>query len=72
MEYVLLTISCGDVEEDLKVPAFVPTGELIGVFNELYNADGRMLHAEPKGIILDKNKTLEQQGVGHGAKLTLS
>ena len=72
MEYVLLTISFGDVEEDLKVSAFIPAGELIGVFNELYNTDGRMLHAEPKGIILDKNKTLAQQGVGHGAKLALS
>ena len=72
MEYILVTISCGDVEEDLRVPEFVPVGELIGVFNELYGADGQMLHAEPKGIILDKNKTLAQQGVEHGAKLTLS
>ena len=71
MEYLHITAACGDIEEDLKVPAFVPVCELICVLNELYNADGQMLHAEPKGIILDKNKTLAQQGVEHGAKLTL-
>jgi len=72
MEYILLTLCCGDEEDDLKVPAFVPVAELVGVINELYCVDGQTLHAEPKGIILDKNKTLAQQSVGHGAKLTLS
>ena len=71
MEYLLVTAAYGDVEEDLKVPAFVRVCELIVMLNELYSADGQMLHAEPKGIILDKSKTLAQQGVEHGAKLTL-
>ena len=72
MDYILATLVNGDREEDLKIPDFVYVGELIGVFNELYGVDGNMLHAEPKGIILDKNKTLGEQGVEHGAKLTLS
>ena len=72
MEYILATLRYEATEEDLKIPVFVPVGELICIFNELYNADWQTLHAEPKGIILDKNKTLAQQGVEHGAKLTLS
>jgi len=72
MEYILTTVTCGDTDEDLKVPALVPVGDLIDIFNEIYNENRQILHAEPKGIILDKNKTLAQQGVGHGAKLTLS
>ena len=72
MEYIIATINTGDIENDLRIPAFVPVGELMGVLNKLYNVDGQTLHAEPKGIILDKSKTLEQQGVEHGAKLALS
>jgi len=72
MEHIIVTVCCGDIEEDLKIPAFIPAGELIGALNEIYGANSTMLHAEPKGIILDKNKTLAQQGVEHGAKLTLS
>lgn len=72
MEYIMTTLCCGDIEEDLKVPAFVPVGELIRAINELYCADKQTCHAEPKGIILDKNKTLAQQGVEHGARLALS
>ena len=72
MEYILATICCGEIEDDLKIPAFVPVGELMGVLNEIFSADGQTLHAEPRGMILDKGKTLVQHGVGHGAKLTLS
>ena len=72
MEYILATLVSSDLIEDLKVPGFTPVGDLIDVFNELYNVEGKTLHAEPKGIILDKNKTLAEQGVEHGAKLTLS
>ena len=71
MDYIIVTICCGDIDEDLKVPAFAAVCELICIFNEIYDADGQTLHAQPKGIILDKNKTLAQQGVEHGAKLTL-
>jgi len=72
MEYILTTINCEDIEDDLRIPAFVPVGELMDALNTLYSADGQTLHAEPRGIILDRNKTLEQQGVEHGAKLALS
>ena len=72
MEYILVTVNCGETEVDLKVPALIPVGQLIGAFSEIHGTGGQTLHAEPKGIILDKNKTLAVQGVGHGAKLTLS
>ena len=72
MEYILATICYGDLEEDLKVPAFVPISELICAIDELYDADARTLHAEPRGIILDKSKTLAEQSIEHGAKLTLN
>ena len=72
MEYILAAFECGEVKEDLKVPGFISVGDLIDIFAELYGTDAKMLHAEPKGIILDKNKTLAEQGVEHGAKLTLS
>jgi len=72
VEYIFVTLCHGNIEEDLKVPAYVPVGELIGMLNELYSTDGQMLHAEPKGIILDKKKTFAEQYVEHGARLTLS
>ena len=72
MEYIIVTVIYADIGDDLRVPAFVPVGELMDALNTLYGADGQTLHAEPRGIILDRNKTLEQQGVEHGAKLALS
>ena len=72
MDYILVTFRCNEIVEDLKVPAFIPISELIDTFNEIYQAGGKMLHAEPKGIILDKSKTLSAQGIGHGAMLILS
>jgi len=72
MDYILVTVSYGDdKEDDLKVPAFLPVGELIDLLNEIYSTNGRTLHAQPKGIILDKKKTLQRQSIEHGAKLTL-
>ena len=71
MDYILVEFSCGNISSDLKIPAFASVSELIEVFNDLYGKDGTMLHAEPRGIILDKHKTLAEQNVGHGAKLTL-
>ncbi|MDR0570233.1 MAG: EsaB/YukD family protein [Clostridiales Family XIII bacterium] len=71
MEYVLITLNVSGRDEDLRVPALIAAGELVDVFNELYEASGAMLHCEPKGIILDTGKTLAEQGVGHGARLTL-
>jgi len=76
MDFVLVTFIYGDIAEDLKIPAFIPVGELIDVFHEIYGGGGAAsdatLHAEPKGMILDRSKTLKEQGVEHGALLTLS
>jgi uncharacterized ubiquitin-like protein YukD len=71
MDYILITLCAAGKNEDLKVPCFLPVGELIDILKELYGANASTLHASPKGIILDRNKTLEEQGVLHGAKLTL-
>jgi len=71
MEYIIVSFRFGDREEDLKIPTFVPVCDLISLFGELFSAKGKALHAEPRGIILDKNKTLAEQGVEHGAILTL-
>ena len=71
VEFILVTLKFGGVEEDLKIPAATPVGDLIEVFNELFRINGAILHAEPKGIILDCGKTLKEQGIGHGARLML-
>ena len=71
MEYILITLLYSGGEEDLKIPAVVPVDDLIKVFSELFRINGTILHAEPKGIILDRKKTLKEQGIEHGAKLTL-
>jgi len=72
MEYILITLSRQGKDEDLKVPDFTPAGELLSAFCEIYGGEWKVLHAEPKGIILDKSKTLAEQGIEHGARLTLS
>ncbi|MCL2048458.1 MAG: EsaB/YukD family protein [Defluviitaleaceae bacterium] len=72
MDYILVTLEYGDLSEDIKVPSFISVEELIKVLEEIYDIEGTALHAEPKGIILNKNKTLEEQGILHGARLTLS
>jgi len=71
VEYILITFVCGELAEDLKVPAFVPVKELIELLCEVIGVNGSELHAEPRGIILDKSKTLLEQGVLHGSLLTL-
>ncbi|MCL2146652.1 MAG: EsaB/YukD family protein [Synergistaceae bacterium] len=72
MNYILVTLQWNGGLEDLKVPAFVPVVELLEMFDDIYGIGGKTLQAEPKGIILDKNKTLEEQGVQNGAKLSIS
>ncbi|MCL2633123.1 MAG: EsaB/YukD family protein [Oscillospiraceae bacterium] len=72
MDYVLITLKFGEKTEDLKVPALVRVSELLEMFHEIYGISGETLHAEPKGMILDKSKTLEEQGVFHGARLTIN
>jgi len=71
MDYILVSFCFEDRAEDLKIPTFVPIADLVILFMELFGARGKVLHAEPRGIILDKNKTLAEQGVEHGAILTL-
>ncbi|MDR2711599.1 MAG: EsaB/YukD family protein [Clostridiales bacterium] len=71
MDYIIVSFCFEDRTEDLKIPTFVPIGDLVILFMELFGARGKALHAEPRGIILDKNKTLAEQGVEHGAILTL-
>jgi len=71
MDYILVMLCFDDRAEDLKIPTFVPAGDLITLFSELFSTRGNVLHAEPRGIVLDKNKTLAEQGVEHGAILTL-
>ncbi len=75
MDYIIVTFyseSRGSTE--LKIPVFVKIEELLTMLSEsLYIHIGpeNKLQAEPIGRILDNNKTLEEEGVGHGALLTL-
>jgi hypothetical protein len=71
MDYILSNLCYEDREEEIKIPTFLPVGELISLFEDVFGAIGKVLHAEPQGIILDKSKTLAEQGVEHGAVLTL-
>jgi uncharacterized ubiquitin-like protein YukD len=75
MGYVMVTFRAGNrVNIDLKVPSFVPVDELLGMLSEALGItvgrDNR-IQAEPLGRILDNNRTLEDEGVAHGALLTL-
>ena len=72
MDYISITLQHDTGWEDLKIPAFVAAGELMRIFGELYGIEVKTIQAEPRGIILDKNKTLEEQGVLYGAKLTVT
>ena len=71
MDYILISLNYGDKVEDLRIPSFTSVAELISIFNNIYGISSKELHAEPRGIILDRNKTLAEQGVLHGALLTL-
>jgi len=71
VEYILVSLNYGDKTEDLRIPSFASVKELLLIFNNIYGLSGKELHAEPRGIILDRNKSLAEQGVLHGALLTL-
>ncbi|MCL6605674.1 MAG: EsaB/YukD family protein [Paenibacillus sp.] len=75
MDYIMVTLQTEDGREaDLKVPSFVPVSELLGMLAEalhLVNRAETQLQAEPLGRILQSGKTLEEQGVCHGALLTV-
>lgn len=75
MDEVMITFQRQpDVNVDLRVPVFVTVEELLHLISEALglaiSSDNR-LQAEPLGRILDNHQTLEQEGVMHGALLTL-
>ncbi|WP_339289892.1 EsaB/YukD family protein [Paenibacillus sp. FSL E2-0201] len=75
MDYIMVTLQTGIAQRiDLKVPVFVTIEELLVMLaSSLHvkmNGDVR-LQAEPLGRILNNSKTLDQEGVAHGALLTL-
>jgi uncharacterized ubiquitin-like protein YukD len=71
MEYILVTLQADEEEHDLKIPSFLPVSEIIAMFKELFSEAGENMSATPKGILLDRNKTLQEQNILHGAKLKL-
>lgn len=75
MDYIMVTLQTDDGRQtDLKVPAFVPVSELLGMLAEtlhLERGPETRLQAEPLGRILQDGKTLKEQGVCHGALLTV-
>ncbi|QNU67809.1 EsaB/YukD family protein [Ruminiclostridium herbifermentans] len=75
MEYILVTFKTENMKEiDLKVPTFVKISEILSMLSESFNLflnDRNRLQAEPLGRILDNGKTLQDEGVGAGALLTL-
>ncbi|MFC4102197.1 EsaB/YukD family protein [Paenibacillus xanthanilyticus] len=74
-DYILVTLAPGRRPSvELKLPAFVPLGELLGMLGEALDLplDGSAkLQAEPLGRVLDNKRTLEQEGVACGALLTV-
>ena len=72
MDYILVSLNHGGKTEDLRIPSLTLVEELISIFNFIYGHSGKSLHAEPRGIMLDKSKTLAAQGVMQGALLTLN
>ena len=75
MDYIMVTLQADTAQRyDLKVPVFVTIEELLGMLTESLNLKGNKdirLQAEPLGRILNNSKTLDQEGVAHGALLTL-
>lgn len=71
----MITLQTADGRQaDLKVPAFVPVGDLLDMLEEalqLRKGPQTRLQAEPLGRILQSAKTLGEQGVCHGALLTV-
>ncbi len=75
MDYIMVTFQYEDKKNaDIKIPAFVKVEELTAMLKEALNItaeyEGR-LQAEPLGRILNGDMTLEEEGVYHGALLTL-
>lgn len=75
MDYIMVTLQADTAQRyDLKVPVFVTIEELLGMLTSSLHLSERSelrLQAEPLGRILNNSKTLDQEGVAHGALLTL-
>lgn len=75
MDYIMITFQTESKENiDLRVPVFVNIEELLVMLSEALHLTRRRevkLQAEPLGRILNNSKTLEEEGVAHGALLTL-
>ncbi|GGG05739.1 hypothetical protein GCM10010912_57970 [Paenibacillus albidus] len=74
MNYVMVTLLASGQEVDLKLPSLVPVSELLEMLKDTLELPGQReqrLQAEPLGRILDNARSLEEEGVSHGALLTL-
>jgi len=72
MDYLLITLNYSkDNAVDIKIPASMTVDEFIGVICKTYGVSGSGIQAEPKGIVLNKKENFSQQGIEHGALLTL-
>lgn len=75
MDNIIVTFRAGNyINEDISVPAAVSIQELIVMLSEVFAFKGsseNRIQAEPLGRILNNKLTLEQEGVSHGALLTL-
>lgn len=75
MDYIMVTLQTDTAQRiDLKVPGFVVIEDLLDMLTDSLNlkkSNDLKLQAEPLGRILNNYKTLNQEGVAHGALLTL-
>ncbi len=75
MENILVSVKVGKrIEADLKIPSHVTPRELISMLSEALEVNlpqESMIQAEPMGIVLEKNRSLEEQGVDTGALLSI-
>lgn len=75
MEYIFVTIQAKETGTmDMKVPGFVTVNELLTMLSEslkLSFSPDAQIQAEPLGRILEKNATLENEGITNGSLLTI-
>ena len=75
MEYIYITLKMsGIMDMDLKIPSFISGEELLKMLVEITGTSisvNSKIQAEPLGRILDNSQTLDAEGVGQGALLTI-
>ncbi len=73
--YEIITFRDGKrFEVDLKVPITYTINKLLDVITEVYGIEfknNQKLQAEPLGIVLKNDQTLQEQNVSGGSLLTL-